>query len=562
MVYVTLNNNSNCFLDEELSATQRHLDMSGIAMPNFMNVGSSLRRELNEEEEEEDYTVHVPDLIIEEELSDSEQSHSSIESSSEEECFERYWSNKTNQDKLRVCQSIIRTFIARKRFNQVHSLHHSNEFVSLISQLQAQIKGNLVRSQLASKKNAYTSQAKFILKLQSTSRGYLARLKYKKTIDYYNANIEKIIRVQNFVKNKLVENAYRKLTTASNPTISTVKSFIHLLDDSDLDFDRELLLEDLRQQVIENIKDNNNLDAHINSLDIQIALFLKNAITIDEVLKHSGAFKKKKEQQRLISEIAANNQHSNPFSLAGIDKESRQRLELYQQLIYLLQTEPKYLARLLSMTNRQDLGDYSSHKLIESTVLSLFGYATNAREEYLLINLCKYCIAEEMKDVKSTLEFMRGNYTFMKLVVQTNRGAKEREFFRTLLSPLVNEVVQNDFLDLETDPVSIYHKAINDEESRNGMPSIRPHAVTSQEALADTEVRDTFVIHLRNLREITEKFFAAVTSTVDTVPYGIRVVARELRLILEENFSSEPHERIIRIIGNFIYYRYLNPAIV
>lgn len=174
----------------------------------------------------------------------------------------------------------------------------------------------------------------------------------------------------------------------------------------------------------------------------------------------------------------------------------------------------------------------------------------------------QYCIAEEMKDVESTQEFMRGNYTFMKLVVQTNRGAKEREFFRSLLNPLVNEVVHNDFLDLETDPVSIYHKAINDEESRTGMPSNRPHAVTSQEALSDSEVRDTFVIHLRNLREITEQFFTAVTSTVDSVPYGIRVVARELRLILEENFSNEPHERIIRIIGNFIYYRYLNPAIV
>ncbi|KAG1124154.1 hypothetical protein G6F42_009887 [Rhizopus arrhizus] len=362
-------------LDEELSATQRHLDMSGITMPNFMNVGSSLRRELNELEDE-DYITNVPDLIIEEEeeeeyLSDSEQSQSSIESATEEEKFERYWSDKGNQDRLRVCQSIARTFIARKEFNQVHELHHSNEFVSLMTQLQAYIKGNLARNRLAHLKASYASRSTFAVQLQSACRGYLSRIQYKRTMDHYKANIEKVIKVQSFVKNKLVENAYRKLTTDSNPTINTVKSFIHLLDDSDLDFDRELALEDLRQQVIENIKDNNNLDAHINSLDIQIALFLKNAITIDEVLKHSGAFKKKKEQQRMISEIAVNNQHSNPFSLAGIDKESRQRLELYQQLIYLLQTEPKYLARLLSMTNRQDLGDYSSHKLIESTVLSL-----------------------------------------------------------------------------------------------------------------------------------------------------------------------------------------------
>jgi Ras GTPase-activating-like protein IQGAP2/3 len=156
-----------------------------------------------------------------------------------------------------------------------------------------------------------------------------------------------------------------------------------LLNDSDLDFDRELAIEDMRQQIIENIRENNHLDGQVNSLDIQIAQFLKNAVTFDEVLKHSGAFKKRKQR---MNELEKKN---HPLSFLGVDKESRQRLESFQQLVYLLQTEPKYLARLLSMTNRQDLGDYSSHKLIESTVLSLFGYATNAREEYLLINLCK-----------------------------------------------------------------------------------------------------------------------------------------------------------------------------
>lgn len=72
-------------------------------MPNFTNIGSSLRRELNEEEEGDepfyqsfgfsDYSltnrpfgVQTPDLIIEgeEEESDSEQSHVSEEISEEE----------------------------------------------------------------------------------------------------------------------------------------------------------------------------------------------------------------------------------------------------------------------------------------------------------------------------------------------------------------------------------------------------------------------------------------------------------------------------------------------
>lgn len=327
-----------------------------------------------------------------------------------------YWLDGMNQNKLFVCQSQARTWLARKEFSKIQDVHRSTSFNQQLSQLQACIRGNIARDLLSERRNTLRSQAGFAIKLQAISRGYLARLKYKQTLGYYNAHIDKIVKVQSFIKNKLLGNAYRKLTTDTNPSIGTVKSFIHLLDDSDLDFDRELALEDMRQQVIENIRENNQLDSQINLLDIQIALFLKNAISIDEVLKHSGSFKKKKEQRRIMSQLATKNNQSNPYSFAGIDKDSRQRLELYQQLVYVLQTEPKYLARLLSMTNRQDLGDFSSHKLVESTVLSLFGYATNAREEYLLINLCKVkafnrngtCLITNLSSAYTVL-YCRGN---------------------------------------------------------------------------------------------------------------------------------------------------------
>lgn len=63
-----------------MSVTQRHLDMSGVPMPNFMNIGNSLRRELNEDFDDGEnnmmgnlpHLLQTPDLIIEEEESDSE----------------------------------------------------------------------------------------------------------------------------------------------------------------------------------------------------------------------------------------------------------------------------------------------------------------------------------------------------------------------------------------------------------------------------------------------------------------------------------------------------------
>jgi hypothetical protein len=180
-----------------------------------------------------------------------------------------------------------------------------------------------------------------------------------------------------------------------NPSVGTVKNFIHLLDDSDLDYNSELQLESIRQEVIQSIRDNSQLDAHVNTIDTKIALLVQNAITIDEVLKVTGPLRKKEQQRRFTqlaaaAEAEATSQGAIPFSFRNINQKNQTALDLYQQLVYVLQTEPSHLARLVSLTGVQDFGgDGDGHKRIESTILALFGYATNAREEYLLINLCR-----------------------------------------------------------------------------------------------------------------------------------------------------------------------------
>ncbi|KAM3578882.1 iqgap-related protein [Umbelopsis sp. WA50703] len=559
------------FTNEEITATQRGLDRSGVAMPNFGNVRTSLRKELNEDDDDDDIHYEpiymskisevmasptTPDLIEE---SDSDEEREVEDDMTEEEKSELYWSQPQNMANLIRCQSLARRYSARKEFNQVKDMHKSTWFESQTIKLQAHARGVLCRKALEDKRIMHEDAEGWITNLQSRARGFLARCRYQQKLDHYQANIDKIIKIQSFVKNKLVGDAYRKLTTATNPSVGTVKNFIHLLDDSELDFDQELSLEQLRQKVIRNIRDNGQLETHVNELDIQIALLLQNAITLDEVVGLSRKMNKK--MQRRASELAQVT-NNNPYSLRSLDKDSRRRLELFQQMFYLLQTEPKYLARLMYIMNGQESADHLGKKLVETTVLTLFGYAQNSREEYLMLKLFKYCIAEEMSYMENTQEFMRGNYIFMKLVVHYNRGAKERKFFRDLLQPLVNSVLEDDFMDLETDPVNIYHKSVNLEESRTGRPSARKHTASSQEALADAEVRDTFIQHLKRLREVTERFLSAIISTLDEMPYGVRFIAMELKKSLEENFPEEPKQNIVKIIGNFIYYRYLNPAII
>ena len=75
--------------------------------------------------------------------------------------------------------------------------------------------------------------------------------------------------------------------------------------------------------------------------------------------------------------------------LKSLSKSSRKRLEAYQHLFYLLQTNPTYLARLIFESR--------TPKFMESVILTLYNYASNQREEYLLLKLFKTALEEEIR---------------------------------------------------------------------------------------------------------------------------------------------------------------------
>lgn len=69
-----------------------------------------------------------------------------------------------------------------------------------------------------------------------------------------------------------------------------------------------------------------------------------------------------------------------------LDQATRRKLELYQEMFYLLQTRPEYLARLFRSLERIDMTE-KAKKTVENVVMTLYGYAQNPREEFLLLKL-------------------------------------------------------------------------------------------------------------------------------------------------------------------------------
>lgn len=118
------------------------------------------------------------------------------------------------------------------------------------------------------------------------------------------------------------------------------------------------------------IKQNVQLEQDLNQMDIKIGLLVKNRISLEDVVKQSRLLKR---QQRGGSQLAL------PVASSGItalNKEARLKLESYQHLFYLLQTQPIYLARLIFV--EQPLDSWSANKaqlFLQKLTSTVFNYA-------------------------------------------------------------------------------------------------------------------------------------------------------------------------------------------
>ena len=116
---------------------------------------------------------------------------------------------------------------------------------------------------------------------------------------------------------------------------------------------------------------------------------------------------------------------SNTKGIRSLSKDSQEKLEAYQNLFYLLQTNPVYLAKLIF-----EMPQSRSTNFMESVILTLYNYASNTREEYLLLKLFETALREEILYV-ITIE-LKANCN-----VNSGRGREGEAIFSHVLKYLI-----------------------------------------------------------------------------------------------------------------------------
>uniref|UniRef100_A0A7N6FDM6 IQ motif containing GTPase activating protein 1 n=1 Tax=Anabas testudineus TaxID=64144 RepID=A0A7N6FDM6_ANATE len=452
---------------------------------------------------------------------------------------------------------------------------------TLITKLQARCRGYLVRNGLKQRMDFLKSQEPAVTCIQAHWKGYKqkknfndrkqylkdhdaeiqsmvrmhqARKKYRDRLQYFKDHINDVVKIQAFIRANKARDDYKTLISADDPPMAVVRKFVHLLDHSDQDFQEELELMRLREEVVTNIRSNQQLENDLNLMDIKIGLLVKNKITLQEVVSHSKKLTKKNKTQ--LSDMMMMNKQRG--GLKALSKEKRDKLEAYQYLFYLLQTNPTYLAKLIFQMPQN-----KSTKFMDSVIFTLYNYASNQREEYLLLKLFKTALQEEIKSkVDQMKEIVTGNPTVIKMVVSFHRGARGQNALRQILAPVVKEIMDDKTLNIKTDPVDIYKSWVNQMETQTGEASKLPYDVTPEQAMAHEEVRNRLEASIKNMKTITDKFLSAIIVSVDKIPYGMRFISKVLKDTLHEKFPDATEDELLKIVGNLLYYRYMNPAIV
>ncbi|KAF2840911.1 hypothetical protein M501DRAFT_1001989 [Patellaria atrata CBS 101060] len=453
-------------------------------------------------------------------------------------------------------QSAVQGYLVRQRvYDQVCELHdHEQEII----ELQGLARAMLVRMQVGNVLNNLDSQEEVTVQLQALARAKLVRTKFIEKKKFFKENMEKVIKIQSFVRARQQGEAYKSLTSGKNPPVGTVKNFVHLLNDSDFDFDEEIEFERLRKTVVQSVRQNEMAEQYIDQLDIKIALLVKNKITLDEVVKHQ------KHYGGHVGHLLSNRELSSkdPFDLKALNKNSRRKLEHYQELFFMLQTQPQYLSRLFRRIREQNTPD-SECKRIEQLMMGLFGFAQKRREEYYLLKLISKSIREEVDSCASLQDYLRGNFFWNKIFGSYIRSPRDRKFLKDVLGPLIKEnIIENEGLDLESDPMQIYRSEINNEELRTGQRSRRNPDVPRDQAIKDPETRATFVRHLEDLRDITDLVFASLEDLLHRMPYGVRFVAQQKFESLRARFQYEDERHLLQIVGQWVWKTYLQQALI
>ncbi|CCJ28108.1 unnamed protein product, partial [Pneumocystis jirovecii] len=547
------------FTDEEIKNTQRDLDIAGVSLPNFKNIGNAFAGEIDVSKEK---------INKSNEYSHFEKDAFALKFQTvcrgflfRKKLLEKFQDLLYEEDMILALQACIRGFFVRKVFSK--KVIEYRRFKEWTRKIQAVSKGYLIRKFYLRWKSSIHYYEDFVIKIQTIIRGNFARKQYCFLVDSLVFNTESVIKLQSYSRGMLTRRAFDKIIMrfqlmkqysvplqAQCRGVLIRKKLEDILISLHSGNDTIVLFQSHIRGMLARSKFNSKMEYYKENMQkiIKIQSFVRGKLQ-GRAYKSLSMFKNEFLILLIFLVVGKNPPvgtiknfvhllNDNNFDFEEeIEMESLRKLIV--QCVRANEDAEEHIAQLdlkiaLLVKNMVTLDDVIRHQKRFSSGNLFHSYFERSSEN-------SFDLKALNKSSREKLELYQGN-------------VKERKYLKNLFKPLIKKMIENNHLDLESDPVM--------EELMTGERTKRSVNLERTEAIQDPETRDLFIKHLQDLRDWTEKFIDAIEASVHEMPYGLRYIARETYRTLLTRFSDQSPSEILKFIGYIIHYRYLNPVIL
>ncbi|ODV92894.1 hypothetical protein CANCADRAFT_15563, partial [Tortispora caseinolytica NRRL Y-17796] len=212
--------------------------------------------------------------------------------------------------------------------------------------------------------------------------------------------------------------------------------------------------------------------------------------------------------------------------------QDRNAFELYCNLFYVLQMEPKHVAELCELISPAERDFF-----LELIMFTLYGNQHDKREEHLLLQMFQIVLAHQFDSCTEYSSLLRSNTPVSRMMTTYTCRGPGKNYLKAVLRDPLTKIIE----DMQ-DESSIFNDALQPDTHEERERLIKARADATCEGV-------------KVLSEI-------LLSHVEQIPFGLRWICKQIRILARRRFSNASEEQISSLIGGFFFLRFINPAIV
>ncbi|SCV73383.1 BQ2448_7309 [Microbotryum intermedium] len=325
-------------------------------------------------------------------------------------------------------------------------------------------------------------------------------------------------------------------------------------------------LRDLKARISNQSKKNFVLERDVRYLDSRIALLIQNRMALDEreeVREHledvdEGAATQLDDRRTQVGLHQGSTVFPDSGTRADATLTPMNHPQQYSNLFFLLQSEPRHIAALCRLVSLSEIDT-----LLQTVMFTLYGNQYESREEHLLLTMFQSVLSAQFETATEFGSLLRANTPVSRMMTTYTRRGPGQSYLKSVLAERINSLIEHKELNLEINPLKVYEQMVNSILDETGeLPEDLPKSVAPEVAAANPDVQNIIAPRLTMLMEIANSFLLTIMDSINSVPYGIRWICKQIRSLTKRKYPEATDYAICSLIGGFFFLRFVNPAIV